>query len=88
MAPINTHGLNIDIDRLLAVAAATSDTGPDVYYIIGYDLDDGDVRFWEGTNNNWVEFGGNVVVVARDRHRHTAQWIADMIADTLADLNN
>lgn len=83
---INTHGINIDLDRLHIIADATEDTGPEVYQTIGFDRENGDVHLWEGTNNNWVQWRDPAIIsVVSFRRHHSAQWIADRINDAVRE---
>lgn len=83
---INTHGINIDLDSLRSAARLTKGTGPEVYQIISFDRETGEVHLWEGTNNNWVDWRDPAVIeVSRGRHHHPAQWIADRIAEVLRE---
>lgn len=83
---INTHGINIDLDRLHTIAEATEDTGPEVYQTIGFDRENGDVHLWEGMNNNWVQWRDPAIIsVVSIRHHHSAQWIADRIRDAVLE---
>ena len=83
---INTHGIKIDLDRLMTIAAETQDTGSEVYQTIGFDRENGDLHIWAGLNNNWVQWRDSAVItVASTRRHHSAQWIADCIYDAMCE---
>lgn len=83
---INTHGINIDLDRLHTIAEATENTGSEIYQTIGFDRENGDLHIWEGLNDNWVEWRDPAIItVCHTRRHHSAQWLADKIRDAMLE---
>lgn len=82
---INTHDLNIDLKSLNRAAAATTEWPQNFGYSteIHYNAKTGIVSWTEINDNNWTETTPDVIIVTRTAHRHTAQWIADRIAEAI-----
>ena len=88
MKEINTHGLNIDLESLQACSDYTDTLYNGSRIDIFYDRRDG--RVWgkfETSENDWTQYNApEIVKVCGVRRHHSAQWIANQIADHIAEL--
>ena len=83
---INTHGFHIDIESLKDVAANTEKCNHEIYQTISIDLENGEVLYWCGMSNNWVEYRDPAVIkVLSTRRKYGPQALADAIADGLQE---
>lgn len=89
MTQINTHGLKIDLDSLSKAAENTvnwernSGWRTDIFY----DRSTGEVWTVDLLGESWKQYrDADVHQVASTAKHHTAQWIADRIADYMSEL--
>ena len=83
---INTHGFYIDLESLKNVAARTESCNHMLHQIISIDLENGEVLYWCGLANNWVEYRDPAVIkVLGTRRKYGPQALADEIANALRD---
>lgn len=89
-AAVNTHGLKIDLDSLKECSAYTETLYNGSRVDIFYDRRDGQVwGKFEVSENNWTQYHDpEIVRICGTRRHHSAQWIADRIAETVAELRH
>ena len=90
MKKIDTHGLNIDMKSLKECSAYTETLCNGSRIDIFYDRRDGQVwgRF-EISGNDWTQYRAPEIVKICGVRRHcSAQWIADQIAEAIAELRS
>lgn len=84
---INTHGLNILIDTLLSAADQTASWPTNCGFSteIYYDRKTGEVWASDVSDDNIVRHNNNdIITVCRTTKSHSAQWIADKIAEAVS----
>lgn len=86
MKKINTHGLKINLASLEAATAETVHLPRELYQIISFDRDNGDVIYWCGMHDNWPEYRDPAIIrCLSSRSHHSAQAIADAIYAAMAE---
>lgn len=85
MKKINAHGLKINLESLMATARETENLPRDLYQVISFDRETGDVVYWCGMHDNWPEYRDPAVMYCFSTRRHcSAQHIADEIHAAMA----
>lgn len=87
-AAVNTHGLKIDLDSLKECSAYTETLYNGSRVDIFYDRRNGQVwGKFEAGENDWTQYRApEIVKICGVRRHYSPQWIADRIAETVAEL--
>ena len=87
---IDTHGLDIDLMSLKECSDYTETLYNGSRIDVYYDRRDGQVwGKFEPSGNDWTQYNApEIVKVCGVRRHHSPQWIADRIAETIAELEH
>ena len=85
---IDTHGLNIDLESLKECSDYTETLYNGSRVDIFFDRRDGQVwGVFEISGNDWTQYHApEIIRICGVRRHYSPQWIADRIAETIADL--